>query len=134
MKESGSLAGRRILLVEDESLVSMLAEDVLTGAGAFVLLAMRLGEALELARSEAIDVAVLDVNLGAGDTSYPVAAVLAARSIPFLFATGYGANGIDPAFSDRNVVQKPYKASELVQAALNVSRPRSDYSPQQTRS
>jgi CheY-like chemotaxis protein len=108
------LNGRTVLLVEDESMVSMLAEDVFLDAGCVVLLAMRLGEALELARSEKIDFAVLDVNLGGGETSYPVAELLEERNVPYMFATGYAGDGIDPRFSARPQVQKPYAPDQLV--------------------
>lgn len=84
-----TLQGLTVLLVEDESMVSMLAEDVFLDAGCVVLLAMRLREALEIARTEKLDFAVLDVNLGGGDTSYPVAELLEEREVPYMFATGY---------------------------------------------
>lgn len=117
MDAPGSLKGLTVLLVEDESMVSMLAEDVFIDAGCTVLLAMRLGEALELARESAIDFAVLDVNLGGGDTSYPLADILVARQIPFIFATGYSADGLDSRFTQCPRLQKPYAPSQLVQAA-----------------
>lgn len=117
VREFNPLIGRTVLLVEDESMVSMLAEDIFLDAGCVVLLAMRLGEALELARSEKIDFAVLDVNLGGGDTSFPVAELLEERAVPYLFATGYNADGIDPRFSGRPRVQKPYAPSQLVRVA-----------------
>ena len=112
-----TLAGLTALLVEDESLVSMLAEDILADAGCAVVLAMRLGEALDLARSEQLDFAILDVNLGGGQTSYPVADVLAERGIAFLFATGYDAGGLDALYPGVPLMQKPYAAEALVGAA-----------------
>lgn len=114
--------GRRVLLVEDESLVSMLAEDILAGAGWDVTLAMRLDEAMAHAASGDFDVAILDVNLGGGDTSYPVASVLLERGTPFLFATGYSAEGIDPRFENQRMVQKPYRPSDLLNAAEGAAR------------
>lgn len=108
------LHGRTVLLVEDESLVSMLAEDILVEAGAEVVVAMRLARALELAQDTSIDCAILDVNLGFGDTSYPVAEVLRAREIPFIFASGYGADAGDPDFGDRPVVPKPFEPATLL--------------------
>ncbi len=106
------LNGRRVLLVEDESLVAMLAEDMLMDLGCEVVLAMRLDKALALARTGTFDAAVLDVNLG--DTrSYPVADVLFERSLPFLFATGYGAKGLDAAYQGVPVLQKPYQQGPM---------------------
>jgi len=102
------LSGRRVLLVEDESLVAMLAEDMLTDLGCEVVVAMRLDKALDLARAGTFDAAVLDVNLGDA-RSYPVADVMFEREIPFLFATGYGVKGLEPTYRDVPVLQKPYQ-------------------------
>ena len=106
------LVGRRVLLVEDESLVAMLAEDMLLDLGCEVDVAMRLDKALGLARSEAFDLAVLDVNLGDA-RSYPVADLLFERGTPFLFATGYGQKGLEGNYRGVPVLQKPYQAEPL---------------------
>lgn len=105
---------RTVLLVEDESIVSMLAEDVLQDAGYKVLLAMRLDEAMRIAVDAQFDVAVLDVNLGGGETSYPVAEILHRRGIPFVFATGYDRAGLNNKFSDCRLLQKPYAPPRLL--------------------
>ena len=103
----------RILIVEDEMLVAMNIEDMLLDLGHEVAgIVSRLEPALALARDGAFDVAMLDVNL-AGDRSFAVADLLAARGIPFLFATGYGLDGIDEKYRDRPVLQKPFRAREL---------------------
>jgi CheY-like chemotaxis protein len=120
MQLTPTLAGLTVLLVEDESMVSMLAEDILLDAGCKVLLAMRLHEALELAMSAEVDLAVLDVNLGGGDTSFPVADLLTERQIPFLFATGYDADAFDQRYSQCAKLQKPYAPDALVKAASTV--------------
>ena len=110
----------RILIVEDEMLVAMNIEDMLLDLGHEVAgLAGRLDAALSLAGEAEFDLAMLDVNL-AGETSFPVAALLAKRSIPFLFATGYGIKGIEEQYRDRPVLQKPFRASDL-EAALRAS-------------
>ena len=107
----------RILIVEDEMLVAMNIEDMLLDLGHEVAgLASRLNSALTLAGETAIDAAMLDVNL-AGETSFPVADLLAERGIPFLFATGYGLKGIEERYRNRPVLQKPFRAGDL-QAAL----------------
>lgn len=121
MGRCDTLQGLTVLLVEDESMVSMLAEDVFLDAGCVVLLAMRLREALEIARTEKLDFAVLDVNLGGGDTSYPIAELLEERNIPYMFATGYDANGMDPRFSSRPRIQKPYAPDKLAQKATKLA-------------
>ncbi|BCM81889.1 sensory transduction regulatory protein [Methylobacterium indicum] len=106
------LPGRRVLLVEDESLVAMLAEDMLLDLGCEVVVAMRLDQALAQARTQPFDLAVLDVNLGDA-RSYPVADLLRQSGVPFLFATGYGRQGVDPAYQAAPVMQKPYRMAEL---------------------
>lgn len=106
------LVGRRVLLVEDESLVAMLAEDMLLDLGCEVVVAMRLDRALNHARTERFDLAVLDVNLGDA-RSYPIADLLFERRTPFLFATGYGKQGLEAAYQAVPVLQKPYQVAPL---------------------
>lgn len=106
------LNGRRVLLVEDESLVAMNVEDMLLDLGCEVVVAMRLDKALAYVRAEPFDLAVLDVNLGDA-RSYPVADLLFERCTPFLFATGYGKQGLDADYQAVPVLQKPYQAQPL---------------------
>lgn len=120
MNEISKLVGRTVLLVEDESLVALLIEDVLTEAGCHVVLAMRLCEGLEIAKTATLDLAVLDVNLGDGKDSYPVASELRRRGIPFMFAIGYGAAGLSADFRDEAVIQKPYVPAELMMRAAGL--------------
>jgi CheY-like chemotaxis protein len=103
----------RILVVEDEMLVAMNIEDMLLDLGHEVAgIASRLAPALALAGEASIDAAMLDVNL-AGENSFPVADILAARGIPFVFATGYGLQGIEERHRGRPLLQKPFRASDL---------------------
>ena len=103
----------RILVVEDEMLVAMNIEDMLLAMGHEVAgIASRLAPALQLAREGAFDLAMLDVNL-AGETSFPVADILRERGIPYLFATGYGADGIEEAYRGAPVLQKPFRSRDL---------------------
>ena len=111
-----SLAGRRVLVVEDETLVAMLVEDTLADAGAVVLGPVAtVAEALNLLGSERPDVAVLDLNL-AGETSEPVADRLAAMSVPFVVASGYGAAGLPQRLVGVPVLAKPYAPEDLTAA------------------
>ena len=97
-------------------LVAMNIEDMLLDLGHAVAgLASRLEPALSLAREGEFDLAMLDVNL-AGETSFPVAEILAGRRIPFLFATGYGIKGIAEEYRTYPVLQKPFRAQDLEQA------------------
>jgi CheY-like chemotaxis protein len=107
------LAGRRILIVEDEAMIALLIEDVLTDLGSTVVgPASRVEEALEFARSAEIDLAALDLNLG-GDPVYPVAEALAGRGIPFVFMTGYGQLGIAERWRGRPSIAKPFRPTQL---------------------
>ena len=106
----------RILVVEDEMLVAMNIEDMLLDLGHEVAgLASRLEPALSLAREGLFDLAMLDVNL-AGQASFPVADALRERGIPFLFATGYGVQGIAEEYRSAPVLQKPFRARDLEDA------------------
>ncbi|PNU03801.1 response regulator [Novosphingobium guangzhouense] len=108
-----SLAGKRVLVVEDEMLVAMNIEDMLTELGAIVVgPAMRLDTALDLAGREDFDLAMLDVNIHGG-RSYPVATVLKSRGVPFIFATGCGHADDADEFSDVATLAKPFRSTDL---------------------
>ncbi|UYY78959.1 response regulator [Sphingomonas sp. R1] len=105
--------GLRVLIVEDEMTIAFLIEDMLEDLGHEVVeIAMRLPEALEAARRVDADLAILDVNLD-GHRSFPVADILEARSIPFAFATGYGALGLEGPYRERPVLAKPFLREHL---------------------
>jgi CheY-like chemotaxis protein len=113
-----SLAGLKVLVVEDEALVSMLLEDMLSDLGCEIVgPIMRLGEALRVAedRGQAIDIAILDVNL-AGERSFPVAEVLEQRGCLFVLATGYDDAGIDERWRTRPMLRKPFLPHQLEDA------------------
>lgn len=111
-----SLSGRKVLVVEDETLVAMLVEDTLMDAGATVIGPVStVAEALTVLRAQKPDVAVLDLNL-AGETSEPVADQLKQLGIPFVVASGYGAAGLPPRHQDVPVLAKPYAPEDLTAA------------------
>ncbi len=105
--------GNRILLVEDEILVAMMMRDILTELGFSVVGPFsRLSESMVAAVHEEIDAGVIDVNLG-GEFVYPVADVLVARNIPFVFVTGYGVESIDGRFGYVPIIKKPVQRQLL---------------------
>lgn len=107
------LQGLRVLVVEDETLVAMLIEEYLADLGCVVALsARRVSRALEGLKDLEVDAAVLDVNV-AGESVSPVAEVLAQRNVPFIFASGYGAKGVEASWEGRPVIQKPFAEREL---------------------
>ena len=112
------LTGRRVLVVEDESLVAMLIETILEDMDCIpVGPAANIEEGLRLvADTQDLDAALLDVNV-AGVEIFPVAEALAARNLPFVFSTGYGEGGLPDEWKGRITLQKPFTES-AVQAAL----------------
>ncbi|ODT57686.1 MAG: response regulator [Phenylobacterium sp. SCN 69-14] len=113
MSTTPDLTGLRVLVVEDEMMVSMLIEDMLEDLGCQVVgPASRLEEAIELVNSVELDCAVLDVNLG-GQPISPLADLLREKSAPFAFATGYGDAGLRDADKGSPVLQKPFREGDL---------------------
>ena len=110
---SGTAAKRRVLVVEDEMLIGMLLEDMLTDLGHEVAAVVpRLKEAMAAAERDSFDLAILDVHLH-GESAFPVAEVLIAKKIPFVFATGYGERGLPENYRGRPVLQKPFAKDDL---------------------
>lgn len=94
-------------------LVSMLVEDILADFGCVVVgPAAKLDDALKIAGSEQIDIALLDINLG-GTRVFPVAHVLAGRDVPFVFVSGYGDQALETPFEGRPVLQKPFSPEAI---------------------
>jgi CheY-like chemotaxis protein len=110
---SPASAKRRILVVEDEMLIGMLLEDMLTDMGHEVAaIVPRLKDALAAVDRESFDLAVLDVHLH-GESAFPVADALIAKGVPFIFATGYGERGLPESYRGRPVLQKPFARDDL---------------------
>ena len=108
-----SLNGLRVLLVEDEAIIAMTAEDMLEELGCIVAAtAPNLEEAFACVEQHAFDVALLDINLN-GQQSLPVAARLREKGTPFVFTTGYGAAGSGADYADVPLVTKPYQLADL---------------------
>jgi two-component sensor histidine kinase/CheY-like chemotaxis protein len=112
-RPSPSPSGRRVLLVEDEALVAMMIQECLTESGHSVIGPIsRAADALQAAKEIDYDAAILDINLGDG-MAYPVADIVAARGVPFVFVTGYEADTIDDRFSHIPILQKPIERQML---------------------
>ena len=110
MKADGCLD---ILIVEDEALIAMMAEDMVEALGHRVAgTVSTLADARHAIASVAFDAALLDVNLN-GDSSMELAQALKVSGKPFAFTTGYGAAGIDPEHRDCPVLAKPYAFGDL---------------------
>ena len=106
-------AGKNVLVVEDEIMIRLLLEDMLGDLGYNIAAAVgRVDDAVKVARTGEFDVAILDVNLN-GQTVSPVAEILEARGLPFVFATGYGERGLPERFSNRPTLQKPFQQENL---------------------
>jgi len=109
------IKGKHILVVEDEPLVAMLLEDMLTDMGAHVAgPECAFDAAMARAEADSLDAAVLDVNLS-GQKSFAVADILRKRGIPYAFATGYGRSGLEPGHENVPVLVKPYTAADVEQ-------------------
>jgi CheY-like chemotaxis protein len=106
-------SGRRVLLVEDEPIVAWLLKDMLVDLGCSVVgPAADVNQALAMIEAESIDVAVLDVNLRR-QMSYPIADVLVARGVPFVFSTGYDKDRLLDGYRTIPTLQKPFHRSDL---------------------
>jgi DNA-binding NtrC family response regulator len=117
-------SGRRVLLVEDDMIVAWLLEDMLADLGCAVVgPAARINRALAMIDAEAIDVAVLDVNLN-GQMSYPIADALAARGVPFVFSTGYHKDRLLERYRTFPALQKPFPLSELTDTLVKLLTPK----------
>jgi CheY-like chemotaxis protein len=107
------VAAYRILIVEDETMIAMMVEDFLEDLGWDVVgWAGGTERALAMAQDAEIDAALLDINLRGQDT-FAVADILSERHIPFVFATGYGTDGVADRFRGVPTLTKPFQRDEL---------------------
>lgn len=108
-----SLSGRRILVVEDELLIALEIVDVLERLGCVAVgPTAELEAALELARDQPLDAAILDVTIQGGQV-YPVAEQLLARGVPFVLASGYGNWVLPKSLRNSRRLTKPFSRDEL---------------------
>ena len=116
-----TLAGRRMLVVEDEPLIAMLLEDMLGDLDITIAgVAESVPAALDMVeKADGLDAAILDMNLR-GRSVEPVAEQLAARGIPFVFASGYGADALTSKHASAPVLPKPFRREALEEALRQV--------------
>jgi DNA-binding response OmpR family regulator len=107
---------RRVLIIEDEMLIALMLQDMVSDAG-FVVdgIATSLPTGIELARTADVHLAILDINLN-GEESYPIADILRARGVRMIFSTGYGAASLKPAYEFIPTLMKPYEQANLAAA------------------
>lgn len=121
-EHGAAVAGLRILVLEDEMLVALLVEDMLTELGCIVIgPASSVAQALALLAAGPVDLALLDVNLSHGGSGYAVADALAARAIPFAFVTGYGRISLRAPHRDRPILQKPFRTEALSRVLVTLA-------------
>jgi DNA-binding response OmpR family regulator len=113
------LQGRRVLVVEDETVLAVTIEEILQDLGCIVVGPVgRLEAALKLATDDRLDAAVLDISIRGG-TVFPIAEKPRTRQIPFVFASGYGEWALPDEFADQPRLTKPFTAREL-EAAMRL--------------
>ncbi len=122
IEDKTPLQGVRVLVLEDEMMITMMMEDMLADLGCEVVgPASNVADALALVDREEIGLGLLDLNLSLGETGYPVADALAARGVPFAFVTGYGADALREPHRDRATLAKPFRLETLEQMVLQLS-------------
>lgn len=117
-----SLKGLRVLIAEDEALVLMNLELMVEEAGGTVVgTARTCSQAIELAESETIDVAILDVNLADREV-YEAADLLAQRQIPFAFYSGRAKREtLDRRFPRAGYLSKPSSDDEIIRTLARLN-------------
>ena len=107
------LSSRRVLIVEDEILILMMIEDMLTDLGCeSIAVASKVDQAIALVEGQVFDAAMLDINLN-GIPSYPIADALTARGVPYFFSTGNGVKDMKEGYRDQDVLKKPFTFDQL---------------------
>ncbi len=121
MDDADNLEGCRVLIVEDDAMISMMLQDVLEDMGCRVVaVASRLEEAQRRSEADDFDVALLDVNLR-GEHTFPIAEAMLQRRRPFVLTTGYATTILPDSLHGATLLQKPYRRQDL-EAALRDAR------------
>ena len=107
------LSGRSILVIEDEMLILMMIEDMLSDLGCkSISAASKIGQAITLIGGQVFDAAMVDLNLN-GIASYPIADALIEHDVPYFFSTGSSVTNIKDGYRDQDVLKKPFTFEQL---------------------
>jgi DNA-binding response OmpR family regulator len=102
-----------VFVVEDETLIRMMIVDMIEELGhRTVAEAGTIKDAQSFAQNGLFDFAILDINVG-GEDVFPIASILQARGLPFLFSSGYGTTGLSAPFHNMPVLPKPFLVNQL---------------------
>lgn len=111
-RDAAGLAGLRVLVVEDDALLSLMLDNALETLGCTVEAATSVADGARLAATADIQLGVLDVNV-AGQPVYPVADALRRRGIPFVFVTAYVREDLAREYGDVPRLHKPFHLAQL---------------------
>jgi len=118
------LSGRKILVVEDEGPIALnLASAIMQAGGIVVGPAASVAQSFALMADHALDGALLDIRLR-GETSFPLADVLAVLDIPFVFVSGLSSALMPYTHRDRPLFDKPYDAHDVIATLARLVKPR----------
>lgn len=109
------VTGNNVLIVEDETLLALMLEDLLVDSGHRVVHASSLPEAMAALDREPFDAAILDINVNGHDV-FPVASRLRELNTPFVFASASDAEQIGPEFRQEPLIAKPYTIGQVQQS------------------
>ena len=117
------LSGRRLLVIEDETLILMMMEDMLSDLGCeSITTAATVDQALALIDAQVFDAAMLDMNMN-GNPSHQVAKALVARCVPFVYCTGNNSHKLMDVSPDQPVLKKPFKYEQLAEILTRLLSP-----------
>ena len=112
----------KILITEDQAMIAFCIEQSIQAFGPYATAcAGSVSDALALMQRDDWDAAILDLRLGQGETSYPIADQLAAKGVPFAFATGSD-GAIAARFSGVPVLRKPFGDQDLERCLVMLLR------------
>lgn len=110
----------RVIIVEDESVIAFMLEMILQDLGCEVVaIAGNVQQAIDVVQQSEFDYAFLDINLN-GQKAHVLPSLLTTRQKAFAFVTGYGAQGVLPAYTGAPVVAKPFNKAAVSRALSNL--------------